>query len=77
MFLKRNVEIVAERFYPLVTLTNPLGAEFTDQVGASKFVRENAATDAIASFENGNIPTSVLKFVRGGEAGESRTDDDA
>jgi len=57
VFLKRDIEIVAESLQTLVTFANPLRPKFADQIGAREFVRENAPANAIASFQNGDIPT--------------------
>jgi hypothetical protein len=39
MLLKRDLEVVTERFDPLVTLADPLGTKFADEIGSGELMR--------------------------------------
>jgi hypothetical protein len=60
MFLKGNFKVVTERLDSLVTLADPLRAQLAGQIGEGELVREDAAADSVASFEDANLPTRPL-----------------
>jgi hypothetical protein len=56
----------------LVTFTDPFRTELADEIRSGEFVREDASADSIASFEDRNLPSRILEFVRCGKTGEPR-----
>ena len=78
MRLQFQPEGMTERLHPLVTCSDPLGAEFTNKVGRfRKRKRKDTASDAIASLEYRHVPTGALKHRSGSQAGKPGPNDDA
>ena len=52
------------------------GAEFDGKIGARVAHREDAATDAVASFEQDDAETGFGEFAGSGESGDASSEDD-